>query len=186
VILLFHKPKAAVVTRRDELGRKTVYDLLPVWIREQGWVPVGRLDRDTRGLLLFVRDSSLTNQIAAPGYFRKVYEVWVRGHVQKHHLEILRKGVQVQQQFFQCIDVKLIRYVGAKSRLEMTLDEGKNRQVRRMFGSLRDDERGTPLKVVDLKQIQFGPIHLDVPSGHWRMLTDEEAQKLLKVPEREK
>ena len=178
MILLFHKPKSVVVTRSDERGRKTVYDLLPSWVRDDGWVPVGRLDRDSRGLLLFVQNSSLVEKLAAPGHFQKIYEVWVRGHVQPHHLSSLQNGILAGEELLKCVDLKVVGYVGPKSRLLMTLEEGKNRQIRRMFGSLRDDQQGTPLKVIDLKRVQFGPISLDVPSGKWRMLTPEELAAL--------
>ena len=178
MILLFHKPKSIVVTRNDELGRKTVYDFLPSWVRDDNWLPVGRLDRDTRGLLLFVRDPTLIEPLTCPGHFQKIYEVWVRGHVQQHHLSALRNGIQNKEELLKCVDVELVGYVGPKSRLKLILDEGKNRQIRKMFGCLRDDQQGTPLKVLDLKRIEFGPIRLDVPSGHWRMLTDEEISAL--------
>ena len=78
-VFLFHKPKGAVVTRRDERGRRTVYDLLPAWVLRDGWVPVGRLDLDSRGLLLFVRDGALVEAFTRPGGLLKTYEAWVRG-----------------------------------------------------------------------------------------------------------
>jgi 23S rRNA pseudouridine2605 synthase len=174
VILLFHKPKGVIVTRSDEHGRKDVYDLLPAWVREEGWVPVGRLDRDTRGLLLFVKDPILVNELGRPGKFEKVYEVWVRGHVQPHHLEAIHNGIESPVGLLKAERVTIEGYVGPKTRVHVTLKEGKNRQIRRIFGALRDDVFGTALKVIDLKRIRFGPIELDVPSGQWRMLTKEE------------
>ena len=178
MILLFHKPKSVVVTSSDELGRQNVYDLLPEWVRTEGWVSVGRLDRDSRGLLLFVRDSSLVEKLTKPGQFEKVYEVWVRGHVQPHHLETLSKGVESPVGLLRAESISIEGYVGPKTRLHVVLDEGKNRQIRRMFGALKDDAFGTPLKVLELKRISFGPIKLDVPSGQWRMLTPEEIELL--------
>jgi 23S rRNA pseudouridine2605 synthase len=173
-MLLFHKPKSVVVTASDELGRKTVYDVLPVWVRQEGWVPVGRLDRDTRGLLLFVKDPALVEELTKPGRFEKIYEVWVRGHVQPHHLEMLSKGIDSPVGLLTCDRASIEGYVGPKTRMHVVLKEGKNRQIRRMFTALKDDVFGTPLKVLDLKRIQFGPIKLDVPSGNWRLLTPEE------------
>ena len=88
-ILMFHKPKGVVVTRSDELGRRTVYDLLPDWVRTEGWQPVGRLDRDSRGLLLFVEDPLLIDKLTKPDSMAKIYDVWVRGHVNENHIEAM-------------------------------------------------------------------------------------------------
>jgi 23S rRNA pseudouridine2605 synthase len=177
-LLLFHKPKSVVVTTSDELGRKSVYDLLPKWVREEEWVPVGRLDRDTRGLLLFVKDHALVDELGKPGRFEKEYEVWVRGHIQPHHLEEISQGIESPSGRLTCERISIEGYLGPKTRVHVVLTEGKNRHIRRMFGALRDDVFGTPLKVIDLKRIRFGPVHLDVPSGEWRMLTDAEIQGL--------
>lgn len=177
--LLLHKPKGAVVTRSDELGRKTVYDLLPVWVAAGGWVPVGRLDRDTRGLLLFVRDGRLVEALTRPGGLVRTYEAWVRGHVQPSHLPALLDGVATPAGFLRCLRAELVGYQGPKTRLRVELDEGRNRHVRRLFGALRDERHGTPLKVVDLKRVACGPVTLDVPSGQWRFLEPEEEAALL-------
>ena len=85
-IFVFHKPKGTTVTRSDEWGAKTVYDLLPAWVRDDGWIPVGRLDKETRGLLLFVRDGKLMDALSRPGAHEKVYEAWVRGRVTEQTL----------------------------------------------------------------------------------------------------
>ena len=176
--LVFHKPKGIVVTTSDELGRNTVYDLLPEWVRQNQWVPVGRLDRDTRGLLLMVKDHSLVDELGRPGRFEKEYEVLVRGHVQPHHLEQISKGVESSIGLLNCERASIEGYLGPKTRLHVVLTEGKNRHIRRMFGALRDDAFGTPLKVIDLKRIRFGPVQLDISSGQWRLLSDEELSAL--------
>ena len=139
---------------------------------------MGRLDRDSRGLLLFVKDPSWVERLTQPGSFEKVYEVWVRGHVQPHHLEKISQGIESPLGLLTCERVSIEGYVGPKTRLHVVLTEGKNRQIRRIFGALHDDVFGTPLKVLDLKRIQFGPVKLDVPSGHWRMLSDSEIEDL--------
>jgi 23S rRNA pseudouridine2605 synthase len=72
-LLVFHKPKGVVVTRSDNLGRRTVYDCLPSWIKANGWIPVGRLDADTRGLLLFTTDGKLLERLTRPGTCIKTY-----------------------------------------------------------------------------------------------------------------
>ena len=85
-LLMLHKPKGYVVTRSDERGRKTVYDLLPEWALRDGWMPVGRLDLDSRGLLLFALDGRVLDAVTRPGRILKTYEVWVRGRVTDEHV----------------------------------------------------------------------------------------------------
>ena len=180
-IILFHKPKGVVVSRRDELGRKTIYDWLPDWVLKNGWVPVGRLDRDTRGLLLLVTDGHLVERLARPGDLKRTYEVWVRGHVTENHLEAIRQGIPSPVGMLRCIDAQILGMVGPKSHLRVVVDEGKNRHIRRLFGALRDERHGTALKVVDLKRVQFGTVHLDVASGQWRFLSQDEQEDLLRT-----
>src|SRR5262245_19830977 len=170
-ILLFHKPKAIVVSRKDERRRKTVYDLLPAWVLEDGWLPVGRLDRDSRGLLVFVKDPRLVEELGKPGRLSKTYEVWIRGRISNAQLQLIREGVETAIGTLRCIHAEVLRNIGPKTQLLVILDEGKNRHIRRMFGALIDEARGTPLKVIDLKRTAIGPVPLDVPSGQWRFLS---------------
>lgn len=178
-VLMFHKPRAVVVTRMDERGRRTIYDLLPEWVISEGWVPVGRLDRDSKGLLLLVDDGSLVERLGAPGAHQKVYEVWIRGRVTEDQIGLLQKGVPTSVGTLRCVSANVIRVVGPRTELRVILDEGKNRHIRRMFGALRDPQQGTPLKVMELKRIEFGPIRLDIPSGKWRFLTSQEMDMLM-------
>ena len=173
---MLHKPRRVVVSRDDELSRKTVYDILPSWVHDDGWIPVGRLDRDSRGLLLFVRDGKLMDALSRPGAHMKVYEVWVRGRVED--ASVLTRGVDTALGELRARDVRVMGIAGPKTKLEVALDEGKNRQIRRLFGAMKDPVKGTPLKVLELKRTQFGPINLDVASGAWRFLTPEECAAL--------
>lgn len=175
---MFHKPKGVVVTRSDERGRRTVYDVLPAWVRDDGWKPVGRLDLDSRGLLLFVRDGKLQEALSRPGAHEKVYEVWVRGRVTDAQITALRIGVETAQGTMRAKDVQPQGGTGAKSRLVVTLAEGKNRQIRRMLGALKDEQTGKALKVLELKRTSFGPLRLDIESGKWRWLTAVECHAL--------
>ena len=75
-LLALNKPKGYLVTRSDDLGRKTVYDLLPDWVFNDGWMPIGRLDLESKGLLLFTTDGKTGNVLTKPGNCIKVYEVW--------------------------------------------------------------------------------------------------------------
>ncbi len=176
---MFHKPKGVVVTSSDERGRKTVYHLLPAWIREEGWVPAGRLDMDTRGLIFLVREGGLVDFLTRPGTLDKTYEVFVRGRVGEEQVASVKAGVPTPIGPLKASRVEIAGRVGPKTRLFVTLREGKNRHIRRMFGALRDAEKGTPLKVMDLKRTAIGPVSLDVPSGSWRFLNPDEERKLL-------
>lgn len=173
-LLLFHKPRGLVVTRSDERGRRTVYDRLPAWVKADGWQPVGRLDADSRGLLLFTRDGRIVERLTRPGVCVKTYEIWVRGRVTEEHVRRMLAGVSSRGEVLKAMEVEMKGGAGPKSRLTIRLNEGKNRHVRRMLGELNDPERGTPLKVVDLKRTGFGPLVLDIPSGEWRWATEEE------------
>jgi len=93
-LLALNKPKGYIVTRSDERGRKTVYDLLPQWVFDDGWMPIGRLDLDSKGLLLFTRDGHIGNALTKPGGREKVYEIWVRGHVTDDHIAAAKRGVK--------------------------------------------------------------------------------------------
>jgi 23S rRNA pseudouridine2605 synthase len=178
-LLALHKPKGYIVTRSDEKGRKTVYDLLPDWAYDEVWMPVGRLDLDSKGLLLFTQDGKLADRLTRPGACNKVYEVWVRGIVTNEHLVKMCKGIKVQKETLKAVRVEIKGGAGPKTRLEVELDEGKNRHIRRMFGALNDPKFGTPLKVLELKRIQIGGLRLDVETGKWRFLTASEEKGLV-------
>lgn len=177
-LIMFHKPKGVVVTRSDNLGRRTVYDCLPSWIKAGGWMPVGRLDNDTRGLLLFTMDGNLLERLTRPGTCIKTYEVWVRGRVTDGHILQMLSGVPSKNEILKAVSIEMKGGIGPKSRVMVQLDEGRNRHIRRMFGELRDPERGTALKVTDLKRVRFGSMDLDVPSGHWRFAGEAEVDGL--------
>jgi 23S rRNA pseudouridine2605 synthase len=178
-IFMFHKPRGCVVTRSDERARRTVYDALPAWVRDDGWKAVGRLDLDSRGLLLFVRDGKLQEALARPGSHDKAYEVWVRGRVTPEHVKQMLAGVSTAKGKLRAREVQLKGGAGPKSRTLVTLNEGKNRHIRRMFETLKDPKTGTALKVLELKRVSFGPVELDIPSGTWRWLTDAECAALV-------
>jgi 23S rRNA pseudouridine2605 synthase len=180
-LLMLNKPKGYVVTLSDELGRKTVYDLLPEWALRDGWMPAGRLDLDSKGLLLFSRDAKALTELTRPGRLSKIYEVWVRGRVTDEHVARALEGVATTEGLCKARSVELLGGAGPKTRLKVVLAEGKNRHIRRLFGAMKDPRFGTPLKVLELKRIAIGDLELDVPSGQWRFLTPEETSRLLGV-----
>jgi 23S rRNA pseudouridine2605 synthase len=129
-------------------------------------------------LLLFVQNSRLVDQLTKPGRHQKTYDVWIRGRIVEDGIDQALSGVQTPAGVLKCTEVKIIGTAGPKTHLQVTLDEGKNRHIRRLFGALRDPVYDTPLKVLELKRTDFGPIHLDIPSGSWRFLTPAEIDLL--------
>ncbi|CAA6814215.1 MAG: Ribosomal large subunit pseudouridine synthase B (EC [uncultured Sulfurovum sp.] len=178
-LLALNKPKGYIVTRSDERGRKTVYDLLPDWAFTDGWMPVGRLDLESKGLLFFTTNGQVGNSLTKPGNCVKVYEIWVRGHVTDEHINQALKGVESKHGILKALDVEKISVAAAKTKLRVKLSEGKNRHIRRLFGALKDPKFGTPLKVLELKRISIGNFNLDIESSTWRFLTMEEEQILM-------
>ena len=178
-LLALNKPKGYVVTRSDELGRKTVYHLLPDWVFHDGWMPVGRLDLESKGLLLFTTNGKIGDALTQPGNCIKVYEIWVRGHVTDEHIAAAMKGVESRDDLLKTMGIEKIGMGGAKTKLRVEIDEGKNRHIRRLFGALKDPKFGTPLKVLKLKRISIGSFKLDLEIGKWRYLSLEEERMLI-------
>ena len=178
-LLALNKPKGYIVTRSDERGRKTVYDLLPDWVFNDQWMPIGRLDLESKGLLLFTQNGKIGNALTKPGGCVKIYEIWVRGHVTDEHIATALKGVQSPHGLLKALVVEKIGMGGAKTKLRVQIDEGKNRHIRRLFGAMKDPKFGTPLKVVSLSRVSIGSLTLNIESGKWRFLTQEEENGLM-------
>lgn len=178
-LLALNKPKGYVVTRSDELGRKTVYDLLPDWVFHDGWMPIGRLDLDSKGLLLFTTNGKIGDALTHPGNCIKIYEVWVRGHVTEAHIATALEGVESSEGLLKALQIEKTGVGGAKTKLKVTIDEGKNRHIRRLFGALKDPKFGTPLKVIQLKRLSIGNFQLDLENAQWRHLSITEEKSLL-------
>jgi len=180
-LLALNKPKGYIVTRSDERGRKTVYDLLPDWVFNDQWMPIGRLDLESKWLLLFTRNWKIGNVLTKPGGCIKIYEIWVRGHVTQQHIATALKGVPSPHGLLKALFVEKIGNGGAKTKLRIQIDEGKNRHIRRLFWAMKDPKFGTPLKVLSLSRVSIGGLKLDIKSGKWRYLSEEEERMLLKI-----
>ena len=173
--IVLNKPKNVVTTRRDPEGRRTVIELLK-GVREYVY-PVGRLDYDSEGLLLLTSDGDLAAQLTHPRHaVERVYEVVVVGVPQEEDLEKLRHGIFLDGTRTSPAQLRRIGTVGKGrqelSRIAVTLLEGRNRQVRRMFASI-----GHPVR--KLTRTRMGPIKLgELRPGHWRDLTNGEVAKL--------
>jgi len=179
-LLALNKPKGYVVTRSNERGRKTVYDLLPDWVFNDQWMPIGRLDLESKGLLLFTTNGKIGNALTKPGNCVKVYEIWVRGHVTNEHIAQAKKGVESKHGLLKALVVEKIGTGGAKTKLKIIINEGKNRHIRRLFGALKDQKFGTPLKVLSLNRVSIGSFKLDIELANWRYLSEEEEKILMK------
>jgi len=135
-------------------------------------MPVGRLDLESKGLLLFTTNGKVGDTLTKPGSCIKVYEVWVRDHVTEEHIAQAKKGVESIHGLLKAKVIK-VGIGGAKTKLLVELDEGKNRHIRRLFGALKDPKFGTPLKVLTLNRISIGSFKLNIESGKWRYLSEE-------------
>jgi len=179
-LLMFNKPKGCTVTRADELGQTNVYDLLPSWVKDEGWFPIGRLDKDSKGLLLFTKNGRISDRLTKPGAVEKVYEVWIRGWITKEDVAKAKSGVASPVGLLRAKHLEVLGGGGPKTRLNVVLDEGKNREIRRLFATFKDPKTGRSLKVMELKRISIGGLKVDVPPGHWRFLEPSEETKLAK------
>jgi len=178
--LILHKPKGIICTRRDRQGRKTVYDLIPSKVQRAGIQTIGRLDFDSSGLLLLTNDGDLHQAMEHPSQrMRRVYQVKARGILERSLVKCLLAGVQLEDGPARAEKVEAVRVSGGISRFSMTLLEGRNREVRRICSAVG-------LEVLDLKRIQFGPIHLlDLPPGKWRAPMQRESEALERIKTRQ-
>jgi len=171
IYLLLYKPKGYITTYKDPQGRPTVYDL----IQDAGhWVvPVGRLDQDTSGLLLLTNDTRFAEIVTNPDHkVPKTYLVKTSTRLTDEQIEQLRKGVILNDGPTQPAIVKRIRDSAKYSFIEITIREGRNRQVRRMIEALGS-------KVLKLVRTEIGGVPIgDLPIGKFRELTQGEIKML--------
>jgi 23S rRNA pseudouridine2605 synthase len=175
--LMLNKPRGVVTTASDEQGRETVYEYLP---KDLPWIaPVGRLDKASEGLLLLTNDSEWAARITAPEtHLDKTYHVQIDAIADDALLGALRNGVQTNDgDSLRVKHAQLLRQGERNSWLEIVLDEGKNRQIRRIFEHLK-------IEVLRLIRVAIGPLALgNLPKGKARVLTPEEKQMLDRAKE---
>ncbi len=169
--ILLYKPTGYLTTYRDPEGRPTVYDLTAdagAWLS-----PVGRLDLDTSGLLLMTNDTAFAEHVTNPdGKVPKTYLVKTSTLMAEDQIEQLRRGVELSDGPTSPAEVRRIRDSAKYSFLEITIAEGRNRQVRRMIEALGS-------KVLKLVRVAIGDIRIgDLPIGKWRRLTEDEVKAL--------
>ncbi len=173
VYVMLNKPRGYVTTVSDELGRKTVMDLLPDFGCRI--YPVGRLDKDSEGLLLLTNDGSFTNCMTHPSHeYAKVYRVTVRPAVNDDILFNLRNGIEIDGRLTAPCEVTVLTEEENRVVLEFILHEGRNRQIRKMCES-------QGLEVARLKRISIGPVKLGMlKQGDYRELSEQDVKKLLR------
>lgn len=174
---MLNKPRGLVTTAADDKGRETIYSCLPP---DLPWLaPVGRLDKASEGLLLLTNDSEWAARLLAPEtHLEKTYHVQISGLAQPRLVPSLLRGVTTDAGFLRVRDASILRQGARNAWLEIVLDEGKNRHIRRMLEALR-------IEALRLVRIAIGPVALgDLPKGSYRELTTAEKQGLDEFIER--
>ena len=162
-----NKPKGYICSNKDEKGRKTIFELLP---NDKKLFSVGRLDYNTEGLILITNDGDFANKIIHPSYeIEKEYIVTIKGKILESEMAVLRAGVvEKDGKKLPKSKVKLLNFENNISRLSIVIDQGKNRQIRRMFDAIGRT-------IILLKRIRIGNIRLGgVQRGKFKELTDRE------------
>jgi len=170
VYFMVNKPTGVVSTNSDPSGRPRVIDLVNY---EGRLFTVGRLDMSSEGLILVTNDGELANRLTHPRYgVEKTYQVEVAGTLDRKELEKLRRGVHLAEGFAKVVGVKVLRQYKQSTMLEIVLNEGRNREIRRLLARVGH-------KVQRLKRVAMGPLRMaDLPSGAVRMLERDELRKL--------
>lgn len=173
---MMNKPRGVVTTMSDEQGRKSVADLLP---QSSDWLaPVGRLDKASEGLLLLTNDSGWGARIVDPkSHLVKTYHVQIAARVEDEVLSTLIHGVSIDGSMWRVKSAFRLRSGKKNTWLEIHLDEGKNRHIRRIFEALQ-------IEVLRLVRVAIGPLSLGgLPKGQTRSLTAQEVRELSAGPE---
>lgn len=171
VYIKLNKPKGYACTTNDEKGRKTIYDLVDC---KERLFSIGRLDYDTEGLIILTNDGDFANRVAHPRYSMvKEYRVTVEGEIKESELAVMRKGVVVDGERMPSAKVEWLSFENGFTKLSVAIDEGQNRQVRRMFEAI-----GKSIKL--LKRVRIGGVKLGgLSRGEYKDLTEKELNLLV-------
>ena len=167
----FYKPAGYITTADDEKGRKTIYDLLPETMLHLK--PVGRLDKDSTGLLILTNDGDLINDLTHPSVkVPKVYHVSINGKIHPHQVEQLVNGIEIEKGKIAYADVSVLEIDNNKTMMEVTLYQGLNRQIRKMFEHIG-------FEVKSLKRIQHATISIQgLKRGEVKPLKPQQIKEL--------
>lgn len=168
--IMLHKPKGCVTTVKDDLGRKTVMDFVDIKAR---LFPVGRLDYDTEGLLILTNDGDVANKLTHPkNNVEKVYVARLSGSLTEAERQTLERGVEIDGRKTMPAKVKILAKDEHHTRVEVTITEGRNRQVKKMFESVGKE-------VEFLKRVAEGELRLGgLQRGKYRFLNEREIEYL--------
>lgn len=171
--VLLNKPKGFITTLDDPQERKTVMDLVKNAVKERIY-PVGRLDKDTTGLLLFTNDGQLAKRLTHPSYnTKKVYHVSLNKALTEEDMQNIRQGIELEDGFIQADDISYVEGTVSGKEVGIEIHSGRNRIVRRIFQHMG-------YKVVRLDRVLFGPLtKKNLPRGHWRFLSKAEINMLM-------
>jgi len=174
VYMMLNKPKGFLVTLADPLGRATIKNLIPSL--PDGVNPVGRLDKNSEGLLLLTNDGEMANRLTHPRYeVRKIYIVCVEGRISPEEIDKLEKGVHIDGGLTAPAKVKVLESRPQSSVLQIEIHEGRKREVRQMCESVGHD-------VVRLTRVSFAGLRLEtLLNGQWRFLKKEEVHRLKRL-----
>ncbi len=170
IVLMLHKPKNTITTLKDTHGRRTVIDLIP---SKERLFPVGRLDKDTTGLILLTNDGELANYLMHPkNRVPRVYKVEIEGRLDNKSTQKIERGMYIGEGEFGRGKVLTQKTEKKRSVLTLELRQGKKREIRRMFHFL-------DTHIFSLKRTSYGPVLLgDLSLGHWRHLEPKEIDAL--------
>ncbi len=173
IYVKYYKPAGYITTMSDEKGRKTIYDILPAELKELK--PVGRLDKDSTGLLILTNDGDFINKMTHPSIkIPKIYRVCAQGRMNTQHLIQMAKGIEIEQGKIAYADSSIIEYDGKNTVLQVILYQGMNRQIRKMLDSL-----GFP--VISLKRISHGTINIQgMKKGQFKYIKPREISDMIK------
>lgn len=167
----YYKPAGYITTMDDEKGRKTIYDILPEEV--QSLKPVGRLDKDSTGLLILTNDGDFINELTHPSIkVPKVYRVCAQGKLNLNDLTLMAKGIEIEKEQIAYADARIIEFENKNTVLEMVLYQGLNRQIRKMLDIL-----GHP--VISLKRLSVGPVDLSgLKKGQFKYIKPKQIKQI--------
>jgi pseudouridine synthase len=167
----YYKPAGYITTMEDEKGRKTIYDILPEEV--QNLKPVGRLDKDSTGLLILTNDGDFINDLAHPSIkVPKIYRVCAQGKLNLNDLVLMEKGIEIEKGQIAYALARIVEFEGKNTVLEMVLYQGLNRQIRKMLDILGHS-------VISLKRLRMGPVDLQgLKKGQFKYIKPKQVQEI--------